>query len=91
LGVMGLFLFLAWYGTVAWMAVQSIRGENRHSRTMAVAIAAGIVAHMIYGLTDAVPFWDRLAFTHWWFIGLMTAVYILKRPTGSFWVRALRS
>ncbi len=91
LGVMGLFLFLAWYGTVTWMAVQSFRGENRHARTMAVAIAAGIVAHMIYALNDAIPFWDRFAFTHWWFIGLMTALYILKRPTGSFWVRALQS
>ena len=80
LGVMGLFLFLAWYGAVAFMAVQSFRGQSRHSRIIVIAVATGILAHMGYGIGDDIPFWSRFAFTNWWFIALMTALYVLSRP-----------
>ena len=80
LGVMGLFLFLAWYGAVAFMAVQSFRSPSRHSRIMVIAVATGILAHMGYGIGDDIPFWSRFAFANWWFIALMTALYVLNRP-----------
>ena len=79
LGIMGLFLFLAWYGAVAFMAVRCFRA-SRHFRLMAIAIGAGILAHMGYGIGDDIPFWSRFGFANWWFIALMTALYILNRP-----------
>lgn len=80
LGVMGLFLFLAWYGAVAFMAVRSFRSPSRHTRIMVIAVATGILAHMGYGIGDDIPFWSRFAFANWWFIALMTALYVLNRP-----------
>lgn len=80
LGVMGLFLFLAWYGIVAFMAVQSFRSPSRHARITVIAVATGILAHMGYGIGDDIPFWSRFAFANWWFIALMTALYVLNRP-----------
>lgn len=80
LGVMGLFLFLTWYGAVAVMAVRCLRSQARPSRLMAIAIGAGILAHMGYGIGDDIPFWSRFGFANWWFVALMTALYILQRP-----------
>jgi hypothetical protein len=46
-------------------------------RLLVKAIAAGLFAHAIYGLTDAIPLWDRFAFFFWWMLGLSGAQYVL--------------
>ena len=79
LGVPGLLLFLGWYGVVGWMALKSWRGADSKTRALIVAAGGGILAHLLLGIGDAIPFWDRFAFLHWWFIGLMAALYILTQ------------
>lgn len=50
-------------------------------------LAGGLVAHMVYGLADAIPLWDRFAFVGWWWFGLIAAHYLvsvqLQRGTDS--------
>ena len=46
-------------------------------RAVAVAVAAGLLAHMVYGMGDAITLWDRFAFGYWWMIGLAAAQYVL--------------
>lgn len=88
LGVMGLLLFVVWYGITGAMAIQNWRRSSEHLKVLTVAAAAGILAHLIYGIGDAIPFWDRFAFVHWWFIGLIAALHVLKQPDDKGRVRA---
>ena len=78
-GVMGFVLFMAWYGSVAWMAFQTYQKSSNHFKIMTIGITSGILAYMGYGMGDTITLWDRFAFIHWWFIGLLTSVYILQR------------
>lgn len=79
LGVMGLFLFIAWYGTILRIAYQNYKFANLNYQIMTVAITSGILSYIGYGMGDTITLWDRFAFLHWWFIALAIAVYIKSR------------
>lgn len=80
-GVMGFVLFIGWYGLVAWMAFQTYRNSSYRFKIMTIGITSGILSYMGYGIGDTITLWDRFAFVHWWFIGLIASVYILQRYT----------
>lgn len=50
--------------------------KNATFRPWGIALAAGLIAHAVYGLTDAIPVWDRLAFIGWWVLGLCAALEV---------------
>lgn len=77
-GIMGLVLFVGWYGLCAVMAIQTYRKENLNSKIMTIGITSGILSYMGYGVGDTITLWDRFAFVHWWFIALIVCVYIAK-------------
>lgn len=80
-GVMGFVLFLAWVGISVWMAYQAFQRSNASFRIMTISITSGILAYMGYGIGDAITLWDRFAFLHWWFMGLIVCSYILTKTS----------
>lgn len=88
LGLPGLLVWLMLYVSTglslytAWKRVEL--------RPWVIALTAAILAHAVYGLTDAIPVWDRLAFVGWWMFGLCAALAVKaqkdahqdKRSTG---------
>ncbi len=83
LGLPGLALFVAWYVVTFWSLAQVYRwGENRF-KVLAIGIAGGLLAHIIFGMGDAVAIWDRLAFLLWWMFALSGALYWLARTNSS--------
>lgn len=77
LGLPGLVVFIGFQVTAGWMLWRVWRRGEPHDRAVAAAVAAGLLAHMVYGLGDAITLWDRFAFGYWWMIGLAAAQYAL--------------
>ena len=96
LGLPGLVAFLALYVGAFWMlweiwvtssetdrdglSVTSFSGTLR--RTLALGLGGGLVAHMIYGLTDAVALGAKPGLLFWMLLGLIAGLHIQmrKRP-----------
>jgi len=76
LGVIGWILFIGWYSVDGWMALYAFRNGNLNFKIMTIAVAGSILGYMGYGVGDTITLWDRFAFIHWWYIGLMTAIFI---------------
>lgn len=71
LGIPGLIV----YGWLALIVAQAayqvvIHGSTAESAA-AIAVTAGLFGHAVYGLTDAIPIWDRFAFVFWCLLGLL--------------------
>lgn len=77
LGVPGLLIFAGIHLTCAWMLWVCWRDGDRGARVVAVAVGAGLLAHGIYGLGDAITLWDRFAFVWWVMLGSAAAQYWL--------------
>ena len=80
LGVPGLIVFVGFQAAAGWMLWRVWRRGSPRDRAVALAVAAGLVAHMIFGLGDAIALWDRFAFGYWWMIGLAAAQYAVTFP-----------
>ena len=74
MGVPGWALFLWLYGAAAWMLARVCRAGDDRARAYAVAVGAGLLAHAVFGLVDAITLWDRLAFIFWLMLGLVGAL-----------------
>ncbi|MBA3869173.1 MAG: O-antigen ligase family protein [Anaerolineae bacterium] len=79
LGLPGLLVFIIWYGVTFWSLLRVYRLGEMHFKVLAIAIAGGLLAHIAFGMSDAVAIWDRLAFLLWWMFALSYAVYWLAR------------
>lgn len=77
LGVPGLLIFIGIHITCARMLWACWRDGDRGARVVAVAVGAGLLAHGIYGLGDAITLWDRFAFVWWVMLGIAAAQYWL--------------
>jgi O-antigen ligase len=82
MGLPGLAVFLAIYGSAGWMLLKSWRRGDAPARVVSVATAGGLLAHFIYGLGDAITLWDRFAFIFWILLGLAGAQYRLVMEQG---------
>ena len=78
MGVPGMVLLLVFYLRVGWLAVTGDR-SNRAAFVVRVAAAAGLFAHAIFGLADAITFWDRFSFIFWMTFGLFGATFVVER------------
>jgi len=75
LGLPGLALFIGWYAVTFYNLSRTYRMGGNNLKAIAVAIAGGLLAHILFSLGDAVALWDRLAFLLWWLLALASAVY----------------
>lgn len=82
LGLPGLVVFVGFQAAAGWMLWRVWRRGVPRDRAVAAAVAAGLLAHMVYGMGDAITLWDRFAFGYWWMIGLAAAQYALVVPRG---------
>jgi hypothetical protein len=67
---------------LAWMLWKSWRGGDARVKAVVFAAGCGIIAHVFYGLGDAITVWDRFAFVFWWTAGIALAQYTLVYATG---------
>ena len=81
MGIPGVLLFLGWHLAAGWMLWQGWRNGTDNHRVLVISIAAGLLAHMIYGIGDAITLWDRYSFLFWFVLGLAGAQYIVLKLT----------
>ncbi|MCB9457805.1 MAG: O-antigen ligase family protein [Anaerolineaceae bacterium] len=79
LGIPGIIVFGGWYVVAGYMLVYGYRHGDAAARTVAAGVAAGLLAHAVYAIGDAIPLWDRLSFIFWWLLGLAAAQYVHVR------------
>lgn len=82
LGLPGLLVFASWFIVIGWMLRKVWQQGDARARAVALSVGCGLAAHLVYGLGDAIPLWDRFAFVFWWLVGVAAAQYLLtcQRP-----------
>lgn len=79
LGIPGLVAYLALLGTFCFCTWRVYRGtQSRSIRLLAVGLFSGMLAHQVYGLTDAITLGAKPGFMLWIMLGLMAALYNLE-------------
>ena len=85
LGIPGLIAFISlWIGAFAMLLiVYNRRSEKKialgmSARTLALGLAGGLLAHGVYGLTDAVALGAKPGFLWWYLLGLIASLYRLQ-------------
>jgi O-antigen ligase len=80
-GIPGMILYIGWHLALAWMVWQAWRKGDPLVKAVAASAAAGLVAHAVFGLGDAITMYDRFAFAYWLFVGMAGGAYVLAcRP-----------
>jgi O-antigen ligase len=85
-GYPGLLIFIGLYGMAAYMVWRCWRSGDRQAQVVAIATAAALLGHGVYGTGDAVALWDRFIFVFWSVLGLLAGQYVMlakpdDRPT----------
>lgn len=74
LGIPGL-MVLAWLAvSVGLTAGYVISSGSGQQRAAAAAIFAGLLSHAVFGLSDAIPIWDRFSIIGWGMLALLATV-----------------
>jgi len=93
LGIPGLIAFIAIYIIAFWM-LASIWKVTRHpqlntghwslvTRSLTLGLGGGLLAHMLYGLTDAVALGAKPGLLFWMLLGLIAGLYEQTRERES--------
>jgi putative inorganic carbon (HCO3(-)) transporter len=84
LGLPGLIAYLSLHIGAFWMLVR-LAGQKpstglsvRAQRAMIAGLGGGLLAHLIYGLTDAVALGAKPGFLWWWLLALIAALYKIQ-------------
>lgn len=80
-GIPGMVIYIAWHGVIAYMLVQSWRKGDSFLKAVSASVGAGLAAHAVFGLADAITLYDRFAFAYWLLVGLSGGVYALAART----------
>lgn len=91
MGVPGMAVYIWLHCAAAYMLYWSWRRGDAAAQAVSAATAAGLLAHTVYGMADAIPLWDRLAFVYWLMLGLAGAQYALVKLGSQGQVRAQRA
>jgi len=85
LGIPGLVAFLALYIGAFWMLAEVWRATRRPTlstgnwslvtRSLALGLGGGLLAHLLYGLTDAVALGAKPGVLFWMLLGLIAGLY----------------
>jgi len=79
MGVPGFIVFVGLELTAGYMLYRGYRQGDSAARAVIAGVGAGLFAHAIFGLGDAITLWDRFAFLFWWLLGLGSAqVYLIR-------------
>ncbi len=78
-GIPGFIVYTGWNIVIGWMLWRGWRRGNTAIRVAAISVGAGLLAHFVYGMGDAVTLWDRLIFIYWLMMGLAVAQFVLLR------------
>lgn len=78
LGIPGFVLYLIWHVVIFKGLARTYRLGDANLKVIAVAVASGLIAHLIFGMGDAVTLWDRLAFLFWWILAIGSAALWLS-------------
>jgi putative inorganic carbon (HCO3(-)) transporter len=76
LGIPGLVLYVAFLSCFAFTAWKTYQAANRSLRVLIVGLACGMLAHQVFGLTDAFMLGTKLGAVMWVFMGLVAALYV---------------
>ena len=74
LGLPGLIGFLALYIGAIGMLIPAIRSSGAR-RFLALGLIGGLLAHFVFGLTDAVALGAKPGFLFWWLLGMVFGIY----------------
>jgi putative inorganic carbon (hco3(-)) transporter len=81
LGIPGLIAYAAiWLGTAALLVAVYRRAPERSHRVIAGGIGAGLVAHFVFGLTDAIPLGAKVGALFWLTLALSVGLHRLALP-----------
>jgi hypothetical protein len=78
LGLPGLVGFIALYFGALGMLVPAIR-SNGAWRFLALGLLGGLLAHFLFGVTDAVALGAKPGFLFWWLFGMIFGLYHQNR------------
>ncbi len=79
LGVPGMLVFLAWHLALVVMVWRTWREGDPFIRVVSISAAAGLLAHAIFGLADAITLFDRFTWAYWLMVGVVGAAYVCRR------------
>jgi O-antigen ligase len=77
MGIPGAAVFVVIYVAAIYMTVQTWRRGDEYARAVSVSAFAGLLAHGIFGMGDAITLWDRFAFLFWGVLGLLRGQHLL--------------
>jgi len=81
LGIPGLVAYVALlsaFAVTAWRAYHAL--DDRWLRALIVGLACGMLAHQVFGLTDAFLLGTKPGVVMWVFLGIVTALYVHRDP-----------
>ena len=81
MGIPGLLVALGLHLTLAYMLFMTWRKGQQLTRIAVIAVGAGILSQLIFGMADAIPLWDRFSFIFWLMLGLAVGLYVMQRDT----------
>jgi putative inorganic carbon (hco3(-)) transporter len=75
-GIPGLVAYAAiWMGTAALLVLVYRRAANRAHRVIAGGLGAGLIAHFVFGLTDAIPLGAKVGLLFWLTLALCSGLH----------------
>ena len=81
LGLPGLVAYIALLSAFAYMVYKlAITGASAYTRTVALALGLGVLAHQIFGLTDAITLGAKPGILFWIILGLAGGLWLLEHP-----------
>lgn len=78
-GIPGMILFGFWHVVIVGMVWRVWRSSSLLLRVVALSAAAGLLAHAVFGLADAITLFDRFIWAYWLLVGLVGGAYALAR------------
>lgn len=76
-GIPGMILFIGWHITLVLVVWRTWRAGDTFLRAVCISAAAGLLAHSIFGLADAITLFDRFIFAYWLLVALVGGGYVL--------------
>jgi O-antigen ligase len=75
LGIPGLIAYAAVWIIAATLLVQVLRSSEQVYRVMAGGLAAGLIAHFVFGMTDAIPLGAKVGILFWFTLALIVGLH----------------